>query len=129
VSSDVESLGRPAPIEVAERFFAPAEVRALHSLPSDERTQRFFDYWTLKESYIKARGLGLAIPLDRFGFALEPSRRPRLEVDGRVADSGDAWLFDLIATCVRRSGPADLCQTTSGTDPLTTLKVTPSFVQ
>ena len=115
VGVDVESLARPAPIELADRFFAPAEARALHSLPVSERTRRFFEYWTLKESYVKARGLGLAMPLDLCGFTLEPRRPPRLRIDARLDDTPDAWLFSqlrptpehLIAVCVRRSARVD----------------------
>ncbi|SLM49943.1 4'-phosphopantetheinyl transferase [Nitrospira japonica] len=115
VGVDVESLSRPAPIEVADRFFAPAEARVLQSLPPSERTRCFFEFWTLKESYSKARGLGLAIPLDRFWFTLEPCRRPRLEIDPLLSDEAEAWHFaqlrptteHVIAVCVRRSGETD----------------------
>ncbi len=68
---DVENTSvRSACIEVADRFFAPVEVSALHALPEARQQHRFFEYWTLKESYIKARSMGLSIPLDHFSFDL-----------------------------------------------------------
>jgi 4'-phosphopantetheinyl transferase len=71
VGVDVENTSaRAACIDIADRFFAPAEVRALHELPQARQQQRFFEYWTLKESYIKARSMGLSIPLDHFSFDL-----------------------------------------------------------
>ena len=114
VGVDVESLSRPAPIDVADRFFAPSEVRVLRALPPEEQARRFFELWTLKESYAKARGLGLALPLDRYWFTLEPFRQPRLEIDPLLSDNADAWCFaqlqptsgHLIAVCAHRSGGA-----------------------
>jgi 4'-phosphopantetheinyl transferase len=71
VGVDVENTRtRAACIDIADRFFAPAEVSALHALPKPRQQQRFFEYWTLKESYIKARSMGLSIPLDHFSFDL-----------------------------------------------------------
>jgi len=71
VGVDVENTRvRAACIDVADRFFAPAEVSALHALPKARQQHRFFEYWTLKESYIKARSMGLSIPLDHFSFDL-----------------------------------------------------------
>jgi len=58
---------------LAARFFAAVEAEDLRTLPSNHRPRRFFEYWTLKESYIKARGLGLAVPLDQCAFAVEPA--------------------------------------------------------
>ncbi|MEO7274218.1 MAG: 4'-phosphopantetheinyl transferase superfamily protein [Vicinamibacterales bacterium] len=55
---------------LAARFFATVEAEDLRSRPPDEWPRRFFEYWTLKESYLKARGLGLAVPLDQCAFAL-----------------------------------------------------------
>lgn len=68
---DAENLGRTASLELADHFFSPAEAKALAALPPARRAHRFFELWTLKESYIKARGMGLQIPLDSFGFALD----------------------------------------------------------
>src|SRR5690606_16111721 len=61
VGVDVENIRRRAPVDVADTFFAPGEVAALRALPLEQQPERFFEYWTLKESYIKARGLGLMI--------------------------------------------------------------------
>jgi len=66
---DVEATGRRVSLDIANRFFAPGEVRDLVALPAEQHRARFFALWTLKESYIKARGLGLAIPLDGFAFS------------------------------------------------------------
>lgn len=70
VGVDVEWLDRPGrTVELADRYFAPSEVASLKALPEVIQRDRFFDLWTLKESYIKARGLGLAMPLAKFAFA------------------------------------------------------------
>ncbi len=71
IGCDVENIGRSNDVlSIAERYFSPQEATQLFSLPTNEQCDRFFDYWTLKESYIKAWGLGLAIPLADFSFTI-----------------------------------------------------------
>lgn len=115
VGIDVEELARAArALNVADRFFAPAEVEALHALPEADRPFRFSTYWTLKESYIKARGMGLAIPLDQFSFQLRSGELPAIEIDPRLNDDANRWQFicmkptrrHLLAAAVERR-PAD----------------------
>ena len=69
IGCDVENTGRSNDVlAIAERYFSPTESKELFTLPVAQQRNRFFDYWTLKESYIKAWGLGLAIPLKDFSF-------------------------------------------------------------
>ncbi|MFQ3264925.1 MAG: 4'-phosphopantetheinyl transferase [Colwellia sp.] len=69
IGCDVENTGRSNDVlAIAERYFSAKESTELFALPEAEQRHRFFDYWTLKESYIKAWGLGLAIPLTDFSF-------------------------------------------------------------
>lgn len=114
VGIDVERLSRAAPLDVADRFFAPVEVAALRALEPGEQGRRFFDYWTLKESYIKARGLGLALPLAGFAFHFDDARVPAIEIDPALGDHGSSWHFEqrlatadhLVSLCVRLRTPA-----------------------
>ena len=96
--------------DIASRFFSPSEAAALLALPPPERPKRFFQLWTLKESYIKARGMGLSLGLSGFSFTVEePSANVRFEKD--FEDDPETWDFrlfrpdtrHLIATSVRRS--------------------------
>jgi 4'-phosphopantetheinyl transferase len=106
---DVEFLERRGElVTIASDFFSPIEVEALRMLPAEAQRERFFAYWTLKESYIKARGLGLAIPLDQFSFVLEPASLSvrdaaahvdiRIAFDPRLDDAPLAWSFALLST-------------------------------
>jgi 4'-phosphopantetheinyl transferase len=53
-------------MEVAQRFFSPAELRALESEPPQSRHQLFYSCWTQKEAWLKARGDGLSFSLSAF---------------------------------------------------------------
>jgi 4'-phosphopantetheinyl transferase len=60
--------------EIAARYFSIRERRELLSLPPELRVEGFFNAWTRKESYIKAHGKGLQIPLDSFDVTLAPGQ-------------------------------------------------------
>jgi len=74
IGVDAEWLGRPAPMDVAGRYFTPEECAQLTAAPEAYRTETFLAFWTLKEAYIKALGRGLTLPLDSFAFHLDPVR-------------------------------------------------------
>jgi 4'-phosphopantetheinyl transferase len=91
---DVEDVARKSEtLDIADRFFSPSEVAALRALPRARQRTRFFELWTLKESYIKARGLGLAIPLDHFSFELDDVPAIRIAFEPQLADDPARWRF------------------------------------
>lgn len=126
IGVDVECVDRQLTHEsIPERFFSPQEVDDLRALPASSQDVVFFDYWTLKESYIKARGLGLALPLGQFTFRLRPPAPPRIEFAPELHDVPATWQFaqfwptprHRMAVAVRRTG-ADLPIVVSAVVPL-----------
>jgi len=65
-------------------WFSPEEQRQLEGLPHSQRRRAFFHAWARKEAYIKAIGLGLAMPLDRFTVSVRPHQAALLSVRGRT---------------------------------------------
>jgi 4'-phosphopantetheinyl transferase len=97
IGVDVENVRtREVDIEIADRFFAAEEVAELCTRPTEKQTLRFFEYWTLKESYIKARGLGLSIALERFAFHLQNPEQIRLTIDPGLRDYAERWWFSQV---------------------------------
>lgn len=95
IGVDVEDSDRStgAAFNRLSSYFSEREIKALSSLPIEHQKQRFFDYWTLKESYIKARGKGLSIPLRKFGFQLEGNKLTDFYVDDDLDDKAENWQF------------------------------------
>lgn len=90
---DVEKTSRYAPMVIADEHFATRERAALARLSAAQRASRFWDYWTLKESYVKARGLGLSIPLDGISFSFVMNDRITVAVDPTLGDRASRWRF------------------------------------
>lgn len=69
VGVDIEYCQRRNDVlSIADRYFSAMELTDLFAQAPSSQRKCFFDYWTLKEAYIKAQGQGLAIPLDKFSF-------------------------------------------------------------
>lgn len=58
--------------EIVHHFFSTEEIADLSRLPNALKHKAFFDCWTRKEAYIKARGEGLSLPLDQFRVSITP---------------------------------------------------------
>jgi 4'-phosphopantetheinyl transferase len=82
--------------ELAKNYFSPREIQAWTALPATRKRQAFFDGWSRKEAFLKAIGLGLAFPLNRFSVSLAPDQPPALlEVDGDAAAAKKWFLIAL----------------------------------
>ncbi len=79
VGIDVEEIRSEVPAAaIAGRFFSPRENAALAALDEPRRRAGFYTCWTRKEAYIKARGEGLSLALDRFDVSVDPDAPARL---------------------------------------------------
>ncbi len=81
---------------IANRFFSRAEVLALRTVPVALRKQAFFNCWTRKEAYIKARGEGLSMPLDQFDVSLRPDEPVALLNNYREEREVSRWSMQAI---------------------------------
>lgn len=72
IGVDLEYITRKVDIlKLADRYFSAREAEELRAVGVAKFNERFFELWTLKEAYIKACGMGLAIPLRDFSFMFE----------------------------------------------------------
>jgi 4'-phosphopantetheinyl transferase len=129
---DVESMvAREVDVDGLDRYFAPQERAALLALPPLARRRRFFELWTLKESYIKARGMGLAIPLDAFRFELTGEQGLTLHMRPDLGDAPERWRMwqltlrahYLAAVCAARGGETSPRLTLHEVVPLVSEKI------
>src|SRR4051812_44583804 len=93
IGVDIEFIRSDPDIDIsaiAERFFSLDEREALLKLPPSMRKEGFYNCWTRKEAYIKARGEGLSLPLDQFSVSFKPGERAALvrvaEDPGEIAN-------------------------------------------
>jgi 4'-phosphopantetheinyl transferase len=80
-------------LDLAESTFSRNEIAALLRAPPQERQDLFFDLWTLKEAYIKARGMGLHLPLDSFSITIGSGTSIGITFPPGVGDSAARWRF------------------------------------
>jgi 4'-phosphopantetheinyl transferase len=94
VGVDVEPFARAEGIvPLAARVFSAAERAQLDVLPAADRPGRALSLWTLKEAYIKVRGMGLSLPLDGISFLFDGPDTIRFKVDPGVDDDPGRWRF------------------------------------
>jgi len=94
IGVDVEKLRDDVEVEdLATKYFSTEEIAELQALPNGLRRLGFFLCWTRKEAYVKAKALGLQIPLDRFSVSLTPGRPA--EIRGAEAGGWTILSFEL----------------------------------
>lgn len=77
--------------QLAQHYFSAYERSVIQMLPVEEKRQAFFQCWTRKEAYIKARGMGLSLPLDLFDVSLRPNEPAALLQSRENAQEAVRW--------------------------------------
>ena len=92
IGIDVEYLHRKAAcLQLARRYFTKGEAETFEGLDESALRDRFFDYWTLKEAWLKAFGTGLRTPLNYFGFTL--SDKVEICFTSKIQSLPQEWAF------------------------------------
>ncbi len=95
IGIDVEYMRADVDFEgVARHSFSPVEQGVLHALPVEARKQAFYNCWTRKEAYIKARGMGLSLSLDLFDVSMMSGESAALLTSREDARETGRWAFE-----------------------------------
>ena len=89
--------------ELANSVFSERERSAFLALPQNQKKTAFFAIWTRKEAYIKARGKGLAIPLESFDVSQDLENAEIFEVRDLEGDK-DRWALQNLEVAYQYSG-------------------------
>jgi 4'-phosphopantetheinyl transferase len=73
IGVDIQKI-QPVNMDIAKRFFTPDEYKEIMRKDNEERLSYFYELWVLKESYIKAVGKGMNIPLNSFCFQIQENK-------------------------------------------------------
>jgi len=93
VGVDVERIQQRGSLwDVVSRACSAEEIETLRGLAPEQFVERFFDYWTLKEAYLKAMGRGLSLPLDQLSILISPDGIAVSLAAGMKDDAAD-WHF------------------------------------
>ena len=93
---DAEKIStRHDPVAVAARMFSRAEHAELIQLQGTEQLEYFYSRWTLREAYVKARGIGLSFPTRKLRFRIRHAADIDIEFDGSIDDNSENWMINL----------------------------------
>jgi len=91
---DVEQIDQSRTVQaIAERYFSEKEAAWLRECPDEVRNVCFVELWTLKEAFLKSRGIGLSEVLSDVSFLFD--KHARMEVSGRPTIDPNEWHFAL----------------------------------
>lgn len=94
---DLEKIyARHNPIGVAKRMFSSSEYEYMQGLSGRKQLEYFFTRWTLREAYVKARGIGISFPTRKLNFNIESSNDITIEFQAGIQDNNDDWQFQLL---------------------------------
>ncbi|MCB2354682.1 4'-phosphopantetheinyl transferase family protein [Clostridium estertheticum] len=71
IGIDIEKVKYIEYEEIAQSFFSVSEFNYIVKKDLDVELSKFYEIWTLKESYVKCCGQGLSIPLKSFSINID----------------------------------------------------------
>jgi 4'-phosphopantetheinyl transferase len=83
-------------LSIAHDYLSPAEYSALRELKNSDRQRRFLEFWTLKEAYAKAHGLGMSMDLTQFTFDIDADAATISFTNKDQATDPTLWRFRLL---------------------------------
>lgn len=89
IGCDIESYKRKLNVQsIAKRYFSNDDFADIVKLAPPLQQRRFFEYWTLKEAFVKCTGLGLSQGLDSFSFKIgkSPSEQHNSNIQFQFTD-------------------------------------------
>lgn len=110
---DAELLSRRGNLlAIAGKMFADAELATLKKLDGRAFLEQFFIFWTLREAYCKALGVGLGFSKKDYAFDVGRDDRVRISFDAKADESDGRWQFTvlrpgtdyLVAVAIRSEG-------------------------
>jgi 4'-phosphopantetheinyl transferase len=108
IGVDVEKIRPQVDVrQLTERFFSLQERAAMRDLSGDDLHTAFFRCWTRKESYIKASGEGLSLPLHQFDVSIEED--PKQALLGTRPDAAEVYRWSIRNVSVRDGYAAAVC--------------------
>lgn len=78
-------------LDIASNYFSNSEIDSLKKLPIENYVKGFYRCWTLKESFIKAKSLGLSFPLDSFSVSIDSDEETELLETKWSKKEKDLW--------------------------------------
>ncbi|MDX2458169.1 MAG: 4'-phosphopantetheinyl transferase superfamily protein [Gammaproteobacteria bacterium] len=81
---------------IAEKMFAEPEQAELKKLRGQAFLERFLAYWTLREAYCKALGVGIAHAKKDYFFEIEGSGQYRIRFQSPSSGQGRHWQFTVL---------------------------------
>jgi len=94
---DAEHIGnRHNPIGVAERMFSASECLEMQQLKDATQLDYFFTRWTLREAYVKARGIGISFPTRKLHFRVDDEANIEVRFEAGLQECEHDWRFHLL---------------------------------
>lgn len=94
---DAELITRGGNLQsIAEKMFAVTELDMLKKLEGRAFLEQFFIFWTLREAYCKALGVGLGFSKKDYAFETGGDDEVKIRFDATAGDSGKRWQFTIL---------------------------------